>query len=439
MKKLYVKVYGCQMSEYDAKKTADVLMQDGNITAVNLAQSADIIVLITCSIREKAQEKLFSDLGRYRRLKRENADLIIAVGGCVASQEGVEILKRAPFVNIIFGPQTLHRLPIMYKEFLATGKPVIDISFPEIEKFDHLPLAKIEESTADISIMEGCNNFCSYCIVPYVRGKEISRPVTDILQEINHLSAQGVQEISLLGQNVNNYLGRSTDNTIYDLADLIRLIAEIENIKRIRFVTSHPKSFSLKQIQMFSDVTKLVNHLHLPVQSGSDKILTRMCRGYTICEYKDKIARLKSIRPDISVSSDFIVAFPGETDADFNDTLQLVSDIVFDTSFSFIYSARPGTPAAKLRDDIPLEVKKERLQVLQKLLNINSKKISNAMVGKIEKVLLTGKAKKNDKQLTGRTENNRVVNCIAPESLINKFVDIKITKVLPNSLLGELV
>lgn len=424
------------MNEYDSGKMADVLKASHALELTDKPEEADVILLNTCSVREKAQEKVFSELGRWRLLKLKQPDLIIGVGGCVASQEGHAIVKRAPFVDLVFGPQTLHRLPEMINQVLTTHKAAIDISFPEIEKFDRLPEPKADGPTAYVSIMEGCSKYCSFCVVPYTRGEEISRPFDDVISEIVQLSHQGVKEVTLLGQNVNDYRGLMHDHQIADLALLIHYIAAIDNIKRIRFTTSHPSAFSNNLIHAFAEEKKLANHLHLPVQSGSDRILSLMKRNYTSLEYKSKIRQLRKVRPDINISSDFIIGFPGETDEDFAATLQLVQDIGFDNSFSFIYSPRPGTPAANLPDDIPMEVKKQRLQLLQTRLLQQSTQISQSMLGTVQSVLVTGLSKKNPLQLTGRTENNRAVNFEGPEHLIGEIVSIRIKEAFVNSLQG---
>lgn len=439
MKKLYIQTYGCQMNEYDSTKMGEVLAASHQLERTNCPEEADVLLLNTCSVREKAQEKVFSELGRWRLLKTKKPHLIIGVGGCVASQEGEAIIKRAPFVDIVFGPQTLHRLGDLLKERSAKNKAVIDISFPEIEKFDRLPEPRAEGVTAFVTIMEGCSKYCSFCIVPFTRGEEISRPLDDVLTEIAMLVKQGVKEITLLGQNVNDYRGPTHEGEIADLATLIEYIAALEGIERIRFTTSHPLAFSARLIQVFADVPKLANHLHLPVQSGSDRILAAMKRGYTTLEYKAKIRKLRKVRPDIGLSSDFIIGFPGETEKDFEDTMDLIAEIGFDHSFSFIYSPRPGTPASQLPDDIPTEVKKQRLAILQERIILNARRISNEMVGTRQKVLVVGPALKNPQQMSGRTENNRVVNFIAPSDLIGQLVSVKITEALPNSLRAELV
>lgn len=438
MKKVFVKTHGCQMNEYDSSKMLEVLKNQLDMEPTQAIEDADLILVNTCSVREKAQEKLFSDLGRYRKLQANKPRLVIGVGGCVASQEGDNIIKRSPYVDLVFGPQTLHRLPQMYQEALKTGQPVIDISFPEIEKFDHLPAPRAEGPTAFVSIMEGCSKYCSFCIVPYTRGEEISRPMMDVLGEVALLAEQGVREINLLGQNVNDYRGEKPDGGICDLAELIHVIASIDSIARIRFTTSHPSVFSERLIQAYATEPKLANHLHLPVQSGSDRILAAMKRGYTALEYKDKIRRLRKVRPDISLSTDIIIGFPGETDDDFQKTMDLVKHIGYDTSFSFIYSRRPGTPAADIICDVTQEEKKRRLKTLQQCILENVAKISDAMVGTTQAILVTGHSKKPPIQLSGRTENNRVVNFDGPDTYIGQVVDVVITEALPNSLRGRL-
>lgn len=437
--KLYIQTHGCQMNEYDSNKMAEVLMVSHQLEKTDNPEEADILLLNTCSVREKAQEKVFSELGRWRALKNKKPNLIIGVGGCVASQEGSAILKRAPFVDLIFGPQTIHRLGEMLTERRSKQKAVIDISFPEIEKFDRLPEPRAEGPSAFVTIMEGCSKYCSFCVVPYTRGEEISRPLDDVLSEIVKLSTQGVKEITLLGQNVNDYRGPTYEGGIADLAALIEYIAAIEGIARIRFTTSHPLAFSNRLIQVYAEVPQLANHLHLPVQSGSDRILAAMKRGYTALEFKAKIRKLRKIRPDISISSDFIVGFPGETDEDFENTMNLIHEIGFDNSYSFIYSPRPGTPAAQLPDDVALEVKKARLTILQERILLNARKISEQMIGSSQKILVTGRAVKHHNQLTGRTENNRVVNFAGPQALIGQLISVKINEALPNSLRGEIL
>ncbi|KTD48233.1 (dimethylallyl)adenosine tRNA methylthiotransferase [Legionella quinlivanii] len=438
-KKLYIKTNGCQMNEYDSSKMAEVLLHSHGLSKTEQVEEADVILLNTCSIREKAQEKVFSQLGQWREFKAQNPNVIIGVGGCVASQEGADIIKRAPFVDLVFGPQTLHRLPDLIEERLKSKKPVVDISFPEIEKFDHLPAPRAEGPVAFVSIMEGCSKYCSYCVVPYTRGEEISRPFDDVLVECYQLAAQGVREINLLGQNVNDYRGKMNSGEVADLALLIHYLAAIEGIGRIRFTTSHPLAFSDNLINAYAEVPELANHLHLPVQSGSDRILSMMKRGYTALEFKSRIRKLRKVRPDIRLSTDIIVGFPGETDKDFQDTMDLVHEIGFDTSFSFIYSARPGTPAANLPDETPMEVKKQRLQILQNRLLTNASNYSKAMVGSTQRILITGVSKKNKEQLAGRTECNRVVNFDGPASLIGQFRSVNITESLPNSLRGRLI
>ncbi|HFD2270430.1 TPA: tRNA (N6-isopentenyl adenosine(37)-C2)-methylthiotransferase MiaB [Legionella pneumophila] len=439
VKKLYIKTNGCQMNEYDSSKMAEVLYASHGLVKTDQVEDADVILLNTCSIREKAQEKVFSQLGQWREYKAKNPHVLIGVGGCVASQEGSDIIKRAPFVDIVFGPQTLHRLPALLNERLEKNKSVVDISFPEIEKFDHLPAPRAEGPTAFVSIMEGCSKYCSFCVVPYTRGEEISRPFDDVLAECYQLASQGVREINLLGQNVNDYRGIMDNGDIADLALLIHYIAAIDGIGRIRFTTSHPLAFSENLINAYAEVPELANHLHLPVQSGSDRILSLMKRGYTALEFKSKIRKLRKIRPDIRLSTDIIVGFPGETDIDFQDTMDLVHEIGFDTSFSFIYSPRPGTPAANLPDDTPMEIKKQRLQILQNRLLMNAARYSESMIGSKQKILVTGFSKKSSQQLSGRTECNRVVNFDGPPHLIGQFIDVQISDALPNSLRGRLL
>ncbi|WP_456373652.1 tRNA (N6-isopentenyl adenosine(37)-C2)-methylthiotransferase MiaB [Thiolapillus sp.] len=436
--KLYIKTFGCQMNEYDSSKMEDVLREAHGLELVTAPEDADVLLLNTCSIREKAQEKVFSLLGRWKDWKRNRPGLVIGVGGCVASQEGDAIRRRAPYVDLVFGPQTLHRLPEMLERVRATGQPVVDVSFPEIEKFDRLPEPRAEGPTAFVSIMEGCSKYCTYCVVPYTRGTEISRPFDDVIAEVAQLAAQGVREVNLLGQNVNAYRGEMHDGGISDLALLIRYVAAIDGIERIRFTTSHPLEFSDSLIEVYAEVPELVSFLHLPVQSGSDRILMAMKRGHSAFDYKQKIKRLREVRPDIAISSDFIVGFPGETDEDHRLTMQLIEDIGFDQSFSFIYSRRPGTPAADYEDDVPHEVKQARLAQLQQTINSNAQRISRQMVGSLQRVLVERHARKDDNQLAGRTENNRVVNFTAPASLIGQFVEVRITEALPNSLRGEL-
>jgi len=440
-KKLFIQTHGCQMNEYDSARMRDLLGEEDDLITTDNPEEADVILLNTCSIREKAQEKVFHQLGRWKHLKEDNPDLIIGVGGCVASQEGDKIAKRAPFVDVVFGPQTLHRLPDMIDERRQNdGSVVVDISFPEIEKFDHLPTPEADGATAFVSIMEGCSKYCTFCVVPYTRGEEVSRPVADVLAECMSLADQGVREINLLGQNVNAYRDTNEEGHTVDLAELISYVAQIPGIDRIRFTTSHPVEFSPSLIQAYEDNTELVSHLHLPVQSGSDRILAAMKRGHTAIEYKSKIRKLRKIRPELSMSSDFIIGFPGETEEDFMQTMKLIDDIGFDTSFSFIYSARPGTPASDLNDDTPESVKKERLHILQARINQHAQEISRRMVGNEERILVTGFSKKDPGQLQGRTENNRVVNFSASDAeLIGKFATVKIEQALPNSLRGVLL
>ncbi len=438
-RKVFVKTHGCQMNEYDSAKMAEVLGDSDDMIRVDKVEDADVLLLNTCSIREKAQEKVFSELGRWRELKKKKPDLIIGVGGCVASQEGAAIRERAPYVDMVFGPQTLHRLPEMYYEVSHNKKKVIDISFPEIEKFDRLPEPKANGPSAFVSIMEGCSKYCTFCVVPYTRGEEISRPFDDVLTEIAKLAEQGVREVNLLGQNVNAYRGKTEDDELADLGLLIHYVAAIDGIDRIRFTTSHPVEMSDSIIQAFAEVPELVSHLHLPVQSGSDRILAAMKRGHTALEYKSRIRRLREARPDLSLSSDFIIGFPGETDADFEATMNLIADLDFDLSFSFIYSARPGTPAASLIDDVPLSVKKERLSLLQARINQMSMKVSRDMVGTTQRILVERLSKKLTTQIAGRTDNNRVVNVDGSTDLIGQFVNVKITEALPNSLRGNIV
>jgi len=427
------------MNEYDSAKMADVLGESHAMQRVANPEEADVLLLNTCSIREKAQEKVFSELGRWRELKEKNPQLLIGVGGCVASQEGDAIRERAPYVDMVFGPQTLHRLPDMVDSVVKQHIPVMDISFPEIEKFDRLPEPRAEGPSAFVSIMEGCSKYCTFCVVPYTRGEEISRPFDDVLAEVAQLAEQGVREVNLLGQNVNAYRGLTHDGDIADLGLLIHYVAAVDGIERIRFTTSHPVEMSDSIIQAFAEVPQLVSHLHLPVQSGSDRILAAMKRGHTALEYKSKIRRLREARPDLSLSSDFIIGFPGESDADFEATMNLIADIGFDHSFSFIYSARPGTPASSFEDDVPMEVKKQRLSILQARINQSAYEISQSMVGTTQKILVERLSKKDKNQVAGRTENNRVVNIDGSEDLIGQFVDVKITEALPNSLRGKIV
>ena len=436
-RKVFIKTHGCQMNEYDSSRIVDLLREQGETELVDTPENADLLVLNTCSIREKAQEKVFHQLGRWRAVKKSNPNVKIAVGGCVASQEGSAISKRAPYVDVIFGPQTLHKLPEMLNSSDKTTQ--VDISFPEIEKFDRLPLPKSESSQAFVTVMEGCSKYCSFCVVPYTRGEEVSRDLDDILTEVSHLANQGVREINLLGQNVNAYKGSTFDNRDVDLALLINFVASIEGIDRIRFTTSHPIEFSDNLINIYREVPELVSHLHLPVQSGSDRILAAMKRGHTALEYKSIIRKLLAARPNISLSSDFIVGFPGETNSDFEDTMNLIIEIGFDTSFSFIYSARPGTPAANLRDQTSDQEKKHRLATLQSQIIKQANTISESMIGTEQRILVSGKSKKSQHHLQGRTENNRVVNFPSDKpELIGDFVMVKILDALPNSLLGSL-
>lgn len=437
--RLYIKTHGCQMNEYDSARMADVLRESDGLALTSDPEQADVLLLNTCSVREKAQEKVFSQLGRWRQWKQNRPDLIIGVGGCVASQEGHTIRTRAPYVDLVFGPQTIHRLPSMLAEARAGRRTVVDISFPEIEKFDKLPEPRAEGPTAFVSVMEGCSKYCSYCVVPYTRGEEISRPFDDVIAEIVGLVEQGVREVTLLGQNVNAYRGAMVDGDIADLALLISYVASIDEIERIRFTTSHPVEFSDSLIQAFAEVPKLVSHLHLPVQSGSDRMLGLMKRGHTVLEYKAKLRKLIQARPGISISSDFIVGLPGETDTDFQATLALVDEIGFDRSFSFSYSPRPGTPAASLPDQVPAAVKKERLAILQERLRASETAISEGMVNSVQQVLVERSSKKDAAMLAGRTANNRVVNFAADQELLGRMVKVRITEALPNSLRGAVI
>ena len=439
-KKLYIKTFGCQMNEYDSGKMVDVLHASDGMVTTTTPEDADVILFNTCSVREKAHEKVFSDLGRARQLKAANPHLIIGVGGCVASQDGSAIIERAPYVDVVFGPQTLHRLPHLIALRKASGRSQVDISFPEIEKFDHLPPARVEGVSAFVSIMEGCSKYCSFCVVPYTRGEEFSRGFDDVLTEIAGLAAQGVREVTLLGQNVNAYRGRSGDADSADSADfalLLEYVAEVPGIERIRYTTSHPKEMTQRLVDTYARVPKLVSHLHLPVQSGSDRVLAAMKRGYTVLEYKSIIRRMRAARPDLSLTSDFIVGFPGETDADFEATMTLIGELGFDNSFSFLYSRRPGTPAADLADETPAAVKSMRLARLQAAIERQAATISGAMVGRVERVLVDGHARKNPAELSGRTANNRVVNFAGDARLVGGFVDVRITRALPHSLRGE--
>ena len=437
-KKVFIKTFGCQMNEYDSDKMADVLGAAQGYESTDDPEQADLILFNTCSVREKAQEKVFSDLGRYKHLKERG--VLIGVGGCVASQEGEEIIKRAPYVDVVFGPQTLHRLPELLNARAARHKPQVDISFPEIEKFDHLPPARVEGSSAFVSIMEGCSKYCSYCVVPYTRGEEVSRPFEDVLVEVAGLADQGVKEVTLLGQNVNAYLGKMGDTAeIADFALLLEYVSEIPGIERIRYTTSHPNEFTPRLIEAYARLPKLVSHLHLPVQHGSDKILMAMKRGYTAMEYKSTIRKLRAIRPEMAMSSDFIVGFPGETEEDFQKMMKLIHDVRFDNSFSFIFSPRPGTPAANLHDDTPHEVKLRRLQELQAVINNNIKDISDERVGTVQRLLVEGLSKRDGSELMGRTECNRAVNFPGNERLIGQMIDVKITEARTFTLRGEVV
>jgi len=438
-KKLYIKTWGCQMNEYDSQKMAELLDSTHGFVLAEEAEDADVILLNTCSIREKAQEKVFHQLGRWKNLKDKNPDLLIGVGGCVASQEGDAIRQRAPYVDIIFGPQTLHRLPEMIQQVKGNHNPVVDVSFPEIEKFDRLPEPTADGPTAFVSIMEGCSKYCTFCVVPYTRGEEVSRPLDDVLYEIAQLAEQGVREVNLLGQNVNAYRGSNHDGSICRFSELVRLVATIDGIDRIRYTTSHPVEFTDDIIDVYADVPELVNHLHLPVQSGADRILTQMKRGHTALEYKSQIRKLRKVRPELCMSSDFIIGFPGETNDDFEATMNLIQAVDFDLSFSFIYSARPGTPAADLPDDISDEIKKQRLYLLQDRINQQALRIARQMLGTEQRILVEGPSKKNPMELRGRTENNRIVNFVAPHTVIGQFVDVKITDVYSNSLRGDLI
>ena len=436
--KLHIRTFGCQMNEYDSNKMSDVLKASHNLDLTEDINEADVLLINTCSIREKAEDKLFHQLGRWRKLKEKNPNLVIGVGGCVASQEGDLILKRAPYVDMIFGPQTLHRLPNMLNEVLNEDEITVDISFPEIEKFDHLPEPHSDGASAFVSIMEGCSKYCTFCVVPYTRGEEISRPFIDVIHEVELLAEQGVKEVNLLGQNVNSYRGLMDDGEVADLALLITIVAQIEGIERIRFTTSHPVEFSDRLIETYAEVPELVSHLHLPVQAGSDKILGLMKRGHTAIEYKSKIRKLKQIRPDISISSDFIIGFPGETESDFNDTVKLIDEIGFDKSFSFIYSKRPGTIASSFADDVSADTKKERLSIVQERLNNNTEEISKSMIGSTQKVLVEGFSKKGN-TLSGRTENMRTAHFEGGEELIGEIVSVKILDGIANSLKAELI
>ncbi len=434
----YIKTFGCQMNEYDSARLADVLRSLDGLEPTSDPQQADVLLMNTCSVREKAEDKVYSLLGEWRLLKRDKPHVLIGVGGCVASQEGDAIVARAPFVDLVFGPQTLHRLPAMIGELKRTGRSVVDISFPEIEKFDRLPAPRAEGAAAYVSVMEGCSKYCSFCVVPYTRGDEVSRPFDSVLAEIRALAAQGVAEITLLGQNVNAYAGTMIDGATVDLATLIHYVAEVPGIERIRFTTSHPVEFGDSLIEAYGSVPKLADHLHLAVQSGSDRILAQMKRGYTVLEFKDKLRRLRAVRPDISITTDIIVGFPGETERDFEATMKLVRDANIDQSFSFLYSPRPGTPAAALPDDVPHAVKQQRLELLQAQLERQASAISAAMVGSVQRVLVEKPAKRDPRELAGRTANNRWVNFAGPASLLNRYVDVVVTEARAHSLRGRL-
>ena len=439
MAKLHIPTWGCQMNEYDSSNMADLLLATHGLELTENPEEADVLLLNTCSIREKAQEKVFSQLGRWKNWKKDKPELIIGVGGCVASQEGEHIRDRAPFVDIVFGPQTLHRLPEMINKIRGGDRAIVDISFPEIEKFDRLPEPKAEGPTAFVSIMEGCNKYCSFCVVPYTRGEEVSRPVDDVLFEIAQLAEQGVREVNLLGQNVNAYRGDTFDGQICSFAELLRLVAAIDGIDRVRYTTSHPIEFTDDIVEVYRDTPELVSFLHLPIQSGSDRVLTMMKRNHTALEYKAIIRKLREVRPNIQISSDFIVGFPGETAEDFEQTMKVIEQVNFDMSFSFIYSARPGTPASDLPDDVSEDEKKERLARLQQRINFQAMQFSRAMLGTEQRILVEGPSKKDIMELTGRTENNRVVNFVGTPDMIGKFVDVKITDVYTNSLRGEVI
>ena len=436
---VYIKTFGCQMNEYDSSKMQDVLGAAHGMTRTDDPAQADVLLVNTCSVREKAQEKVFSLLGEWRALKELRPHVVIGVGGCVASQEGEGITARAPYVDLVFGPQTLHRLPELIEGLKRTGRPQIDVSFPEIEKFDRLPEARAHGATAYVSIMEGCSKYCTFCVVPYTRGEEISRPFEQVIGEVEILAAQGVREVTLLGQNVNAYAGGMKDGSVADLATLIHFVAAVPGVERIRFTTSHPLEFNDSLIEAYANVPKLNNLLHLPVQSGSDRVLAAMKRGHTVLEYKQKLRKLRAVRPDISITTDIIVGFPGESDEDFLATMNLIADVGFDQSFSFIYSRRPGTPAASFPDEVPSDVKQQRLELVQQRLNVQSRDISQRMVGSRQRVLVERPAKRNRSELAGRTDNNRWVNFDGPMELINRFTDVIITEARPNSLRGRLV
>ncbi len=437
--KLYIKTYGCQMNEYDSDKMADVLRACEGMVQTDAPEDADIILFNTCSIREKAEGKVFSDLGRARALKQRKPNLLIGVGGCVGSQEGETIIKRAPYVDVVFGPQTLHRLPQLIAARRASGKPQVDISFPEIEKFDFLPAAQTAHGTAYVSIMEGCSKYCTYCVVPYTRGEEMSRPFVDVMREVDSLTGQGVSEITLLGQNVNAYQGETEDGDTADFAFLVQAVAAVPGVQRLRYTTSHPREMSQRLIDLYATTPKLAGHLHLPVQSGSDRILAAMKRGYTALEYKSVVRKLRAARPDISITSDFIVGFPGETDADFEATMKLIDEVRFDASFSFIFSARPGTPAAEMADDTPYETKLARLHRLQSRIAELEREVSDAMAGSVQRVVVENISRKNTLELAGRTENNRVVNFVGSPGMLGRYVDVRILSGTMHTLRGELM
>jgi tRNA-2-methylthio-N6-dimethylallyladenosine synthase len=437
MKKIYIKTFGCQMNEYDSDKMADVLNASDDLVKTDTPEDADVILFNTCSVREKAQEKVFHDLGRVRHLKQLNPNLIIGVGGCVASQEGAAIVSRAPFVDLVFGPQTLHRLPELIAQRRATGRAQVDISFPEIEKFDYLPPARVEGASAFVSIMEGCSKYCTFCVVPYTRGEEVSRPFDDVIAEVADLAARGVKEVTLLGQNVNAWRGVLDEGGTADFAFLLEMVHDLPGIERIRYTTSHPREMTQRLFEAYGRLPKLVSHLHLPVQSGSDRILAAMKRGHTVLEFKSIVRKLREQRPDLCLSSDFIIGFPGETEADFEATMALIEELDFDASFSFIYSKRPGTPAADYPDDVPAELKSQRLMKLQARIEAQAQKVNLAMVGSVQRVLVEGHAKKNAEELAGRTDNNRIVNFAGQPRLIGQFVEVTVTQALPHSLRGE--
>ncbi|MDP2760882.1 MAG: tRNA (N6-isopentenyl adenosine(37)-C2)-methylthiotransferase MiaB [Sideroxyarcus sp.] len=437
--KLYIKTYGCQMNEYDSDKMADVMHACEGMTQIDRPEEADIILFNTCSIREKAEEKVFSDLGRVRALKQSNPNLLIGVGGCVASQEGEAIIKRAPYVDLVFGPQTLHRLPQLIAARRASGRPQVDISFPEIEKFDHLPAAQTTHGTAFVSIMEGCSNYCTFCVVPYTRGEEVSRPFADVLREVDGLTAQGVSEITLLGQNVNAYQGETEDGDTVDFAFLLQAIAAKPPVQRLRYTTSHPRGMSQRLIDLYATTPKLASHLHLPVQSGSDRVLAAMKRGYTVLEYKSIVRKLRGARPDISITSDFIIGFPGETDADFEATMKLIDEVGFDASFSFLFSSRPGTPAAEMADETPHTTKLVRLHRVQARIAELEQQVSNAMAGTVQRVLVENISRKSEQEMAGRTENNRVVNFVGSPGMLGRYVDVRILSGTMHTLRGEVV